>query len=884
MESSSRPTSNTDTCTYQIDFPTPQDQPEALRDLATRILAFTNSLSANYLWHKQPFELAPTALSYAAPIEQKQHLWLEGKTDVTDAVDDEWFIVWLLQQISLQWTEAVIAIEDDDGEFLLIEAADVLPNWVTPQNAANRLWIYQGRLHLIPLDHKSEMPFAQGDSTLNPSFDPEEDGFLDRSTAVELVRDSQINTLAPEDVQEAVWARIKGYPRQADEHHHNTLTYLPTDLALALEDSPQLITEAVGAFYERDPAMLRACNTMTRFPPTSPLASSELGDSDPTLPSTVLVQTRLTRPLYSQLLLQKFYAPKPFEKVGWTEGKLGEQDVRRRDLGMKIACGFEMLYKQTTPIPRVDTTSTTDLSSNLEYQAMLKSLEDKGFFEGVGIKGSQEWSEREKNVREAWIKSRTNSPQLSFAQKVDEAIARAKSRPTALAQRVQNPVTLSEDKVRELHLEDSEAWLEIDQADLENILRSREPNKFEEEGFSDEESDGEEVNDAMNIGEETRPKTREEREEDRRNRRAAKQLEDMAGKVEDFVQGRGTVQGAVFDDERSDDDGEDSEDEQEEDDVEMPEMTSEERASRLEKLVAPLPISEWGQNTASTSSAPSTIASDVAATTTSSTRTPRPAKFEAEKYDGASSDSDSSDEAMPGEEGLDAINEDEAGNEDEEQPAVMDEEDMLDMGEEMDEFLKFATETLGLSEEQYQGILGERKQRGAFVPGPAKSKKTNVVPSASESASSARAPPSVPRTAPIPRQPSRNPNLADFDSLMEQMEKELSHVKKASTSTAPPKVTKPSSKTTKPSTTVKIETLSDSEEEDGIDDDDHDVERMDAELQQMLKDMGGQGDGGTMDYNLVKNFLDSFQSQGGFAGPAGNLSGRLGFNMPRDRQ
>jgi hypothetical protein len=59
---------------------------------------------------------------------------------------------------------------------------------------------------------------------------------------------------------------------------------------------------------------------------------------------------------------------------------------------------------------------------------------------------------------------------------------------------------------------------------------------------------------------------------------------------------------------------------------------------------------------------------------------------------------------------------------------------------------------------------------------------------------------------------------------------------------------------------------------------------MDAELQEMLKEMGGDGEGGTMDYNLVKNFLDSFQSQGGFAGPAGNLSGRLGFNLPRNTQ
>lgn len=82
---------------------------------------------------------------------------------------------------------------------------------------------------------------------------------------------------------------------------------------------------------------------MSRFPPSSPLAPSATassstagGSSPPSIPATVLVPTRLTRPLYSQLLLQKFYAPKPFEKVGWNEGKLGDEDVRRRDLGMKI--------------------------------------------------------------------------------------------------------------------------------------------------------------------------------------------------------------------------------------------------------------------------------------------------------------------------------------------------------------------------------------------------------------------------------------------------------------------------------------------------------------------------------------------------------------------
>ena len=31
------------------------------------------------------------------------------------------------------------SIYDADGEFLLIEAADVLPAWVTPENATNRV-------------------------------------------------------------------------------------------------------------------------------------------------------------------------------------------------------------------------------------------------------------------------------------------------------------------------------------------------------------------------------------------------------------------------------------------------------------------------------------------------------------------------------------------------------------------------------------------------------------------------------------------------------------------------------------------------------------------------------------------------------------------------
>lgn len=39
-----------------------------------------------------------------------------------------------------------------------------------------------------------------------------------------------------------------------------------------------------------------------------------------------------------------------------------------------------------------------------------------------------------------------------------------------------------------------------------------------------------------------------------------------------------------------------------------------------------------------------------------------------------------------------------------------------------------------------------------------------------------------------------------------------------------------------------------------------------------------------IDYNLAKNLLESFKSQGGMAGPTGNLLGLMGMSLPRDEE
>ena len=67
---------------------------------------------------------------------------------------------------------------------------------------------------------------------------------------------------------------------------------------------------------------------------------------------------------------------------------------------------------------------------------------------------------------------------------------------------------------------------------------------------------------------------------------------------------------------------------------------------------------------------------------------------------------------------------------------------------------------------------------------------------------------------------------------------------------------------------------------------------MDAELKALLEREGLDDDSGddgedvdpSIDYNLIRNFLESFKSQAGLSGPVSNLAGRLqpDFKLPRD--
>jgi len=180
----------------------------------------------------------------------------------------------------------------------------------------SQLWISKGQFHLVPIEHTSPVPPA-----LQGNADIDEAGYLSQEDAIARVLDTSKNTVAPSDIVAAIEERISGYAQSLQaEHYHTTIAYLPTEIILLLAADSQLISPAVGAFYERDALQLRACQFMSRFALSGTAPTPGLSKAaSPSGRKCRNVSVKMTRALYAQLVSQKFYPPKPFLKAGWFE-------------------------------------------------------------------------------------------------------------------------------------------------------------------------------------------------------------------------------------------------------------------------------------------------------------------------------------------------------------------------------------------------------------------------------------------------------------------------------------------------------------------------------------------------------------------------------------
>ncbi|PVD38810.1 hypothetical protein C0Q70_01433 [Pomacea canaliculata] len=353
---------------------------------------------------------------------------LYGRTNFGDNIDDEWFIVYLLFELSKYFPDLVIKVNDNDGEFLLIEAADVLPKWLTPETAESRVYIFGGNLHVIPI------PQTPTEVTQFPLFTPSVEEALD------IIYNSSLNTVAPQVVQTTLRRRIDHFPAKIKENTHYTNVYVPVSVAALLKEYPCLVSDAVRAFYYRDPFELKVCRTMNHFKPEN----------------MIVTRVQFTRCLYAQLIQQKF---QPDKRSGWVLPSTSNPKFTEQDLGMKLAHGLEILCaKHGGSGP---TSNGVEVPSD-RFAQFLKSLKDKGYFRGE-IEGSKLYKQLFDEAKKFY------QSQIVVSEKSESRPAREILK---FLQGLNHDVGVWKAHEKSLPQPDDDSWLELSPEGLDEILHS----------------------------------------------------------------------------------------------------------------------------------------------------------------------------------------------------------------------------------------------------------------------------------------------------------------------------------------------------------------------------------------------------------------------------
>ena len=105
-----------------------ETSPEHLQDLQLKCLAMVLPYMTNYIWQQDPFTLHSSTVSKSpwsrARVKRQhnrdadqsvpEHLW--GVTRFGDNIEDEWFILWLLNQITSKVSNiALLSLTNDNS-------------------------------------------------------------------------------------------------------------------------------------------------------------------------------------------------------------------------------------------------------------------------------------------------------------------------------------------------------------------------------------------------------------------------------------------------------------------------------------------------------------------------------------------------------------------------------------------------------------------------------------------------------------------------------------------------------------------------------------------------------------------------------------------------
>ena len=369
------------------------------------------------------------AESFSLSIEDHSTLpHLHGQLWFDNALEDEWYVLWLLQKLTAE-LPLVAKVWDDDGEFILIEAAEVLPSWLNPDNSDNRVFVFGGRCVLIPQPSSpAEMAcFPQNDVTVEQALKCV--GKVEISSCVKL--------------NKTINRRLAQFPTRSV---HKIKCVLPLPLAHALSTSPALISSIISIYLYSDQREIQSVTKNRRLDWTDTCATN----------------LNLTRCQYAQL-----YSQRVTTASAWSHAPVGHADHTAKQLGLKVTLGAELALS----IAADETVTDKDFSK------YLSRLETFGYFAGniEDSKAHTELLNRAKLFYRASQKQDSGSVWLGNSRVLKSLVT-------------QDPATFPNYKERNVTESEDDSWMDEMPQDIQKwFLKGRQFDNMKSEGSKKQE-------------------------------------------------------------------------------------------------------------------------------------------------------------------------------------------------------------------------------------------------------------------------------------------------------------------------------------------------------------------------------------------------------------
>eukprot|EP00469_Lotharella_globosa_P009111 CAMPEP_0167776700 /NCGR_PEP_ID=MMETSP0111_2-20121227/3271_1 /TAXON_ID=91324 /ORGANISM="Lotharella globosa, Strain CCCM811" /LENGTH=806 /DNA_ID=CAMNT_0007666777 /DNA_START=151 /DNA_END=2571 /DNA_ORIENTATION=+ len=411
---------------------------QRLIDLRDEILMFTKSWTQNYIWQRDSFNLQPCEPttkvipgreSLAGPepgLSYPRVPHLVGRTSFGDNIEDEWFVVWLLLAITRRFPGTTGHVVDVDGQFLLVEAAEVVPRFFKPEAALHNVYIRNGTFHILGPKKRMGKPAETGgdDQAIPSASHPQTGNFLKPELSLSMAQRGEGRLVEPHHtrINTVLLSRLKDYPDKIKaENLHTARVMMPLRAAHVLRLRPQLLPLIVQALRERD------------FDDVGVAASMKVFGGVP----AVAMRVRFTKCLYAQVDLEDYYPPAALSRVlPMHPRNITDERPVASLLGAKLAVGLEILYHQElergaqniedqlsmnqtlSSLPACDVLERQlygfgapnvhkalgVLDNDTEWQTYRRMLRDHGYFGALTSRNMDAYAERDARARIAFIR------------------------------------------------------------------------------------------------------------------------------------------------------------------------------------------------------------------------------------------------------------------------------------------------------------------------------------------------------------------------------------------------------------------------------------------------------------------------------------------------